>query len=366
MRATHLFALGAIACSSTAPELYVPHHYAAGTQANAPWPMLSHDAGGTGRAGVRGARSSAIKWTIPTGAFIGMASPVVAADGTIYIGNSAGALTAVHPDGSRAWQTATMGGIEGAPAIAADGSIYVASDDARLHVVSVDGSDTSGAAASDSLVSSVLIGDDGTAYFVAHHMGCWSRRGGAISCDLDASKFAIAAGRLWLAGVWLLETYGTSPLELDAGLAVAQGRFGAVLDDGTSFVLSNGRLEAHDANGVYLWSCNLPATMYELHVAISDPGRVYVRLPTGVMLASAAGPVWSVDVGATVAGELAVDAEGAVYFGANDGKLYGYDGAGARIFAIATGGPIRSSPAIGADGTVYIGSDDGLLYAVGP
>ena len=86
----------------------------------------------------------------------------------------------------------------------------------------------------------------------------------------------------------------------------------------------------------------------------------------GVMVVSAAGLVWSADVGATITGELAIDVEGVVYFGADDGNLYAYDASGARVFATATGGRVRSSPAIGADGTVYIGSDDGLLYAVGP
>jgi outer membrane protein assembly factor BamB len=33
-------------------------------------------------------------------------------------------------------------------------------------------------------------------------------------------------------------------------------------------------------------------------------------------------------------------------------------------WAIATGGSSNSSPAIGADGTVYVGSDDGKVYAI--
>ena len=354
------------ACGQAPPPAYVPYDYIAGTQAGAPWPVLCHDEGGSARANVHGARSGAIKWSAPTGAFIGTAAPIVAADGTIYIGNSAGALTAIRPDGSRAWQTTLAGGIEGAPAIAADGSIYVASDDARLHVLSRDGVDTPSEPASDSLVSSVLVDDTGTAYFEAHGHGCSTKPSGTPKCDLDGIKLAIAAGRLYVANYVLVETFGTKPIDGDAGAAVAQGRLGAVLDDGTSLIAWNDRLEAHDANGGYLWSCNLPTTIPELHVAASNPGLVYVRLPTGVMLASAAGVVWSASVNATITGELATDAEGVVYFGADDGNLYAYDTSGSRVFSVATGGRIRSSPAIGADGTVYIGSDDGLLYAVGP
>ena len=65
-------------------------------------------------------------------------------------------------------------------------------------------------------------------------------------------------------------------------------------------------------------------------------------------------------------GALAVDSKGAVYFGANDGKLYAFDGSGQPLFSVPTAGRVRSSPAIGADGTVYVGSDDGFLYAIGP
>ena len=37
-----------------------------------------------------------------------------------------------------------------------------------------------------------------------------------------------------------------------------------------------------------------------------------------------------------------------------------------KKWEFATGGWLESSPAIGADGTIYIGSDDKKLYAIGP
>ena len=55
----------------------------------------------------------------------------------------------------------------------------------------------------------------------------------------------------------------------------------------------------------------------------------------------------------------AIGANGTVYIGSNDGKLYAVNGmTGAKIWELQTGDIIRSSPAIGADGTVYVGSYD--------
>jgi hypothetical protein len=54
------------------------------------------------------------------------ANPVIAADGTIYVGNFAG-VVALSADGAQIWNAAVP--IAGAPALAADGTIYVPSQD---------------------------------------------------------------------------------------------------------------------------------------------------------------------------------------------------------------------------------------------
>ncbi len=376
MRARFLVAIGLVGCSTTPPQ--TQHGYRAGTQSGSPWPVIAHDEGATARAPVAAARSNHVRWTFDTGSFVGTASPVIAADGTVYIGNSAGTLTAVHPDGTLAWRTTIAGAIEGAPAIARDGSVYVASDDARLHVFTNDGIDTTSAVAPDSLRSSVLLDDTGAAYFTAHGQVCTAKRGGEIVCQLPAEdwanvlSFAIADERLYLFDGRLITTYDANPVDREAGTAIAQGLLGAVADDGTVYADVNGRVEAHDVAGAYIWSCDIPMAsayafeIYGFKIAVGGPGLVYVQYPTGVVLLSSAGVVWLVDVGATVSGGIAVDSEGAIYFGADDANLYAFDFSGKPMFTAKTGASVKSSPAIGADGTVYFGSNDGLLYAVGP
>jgi outer membrane protein assembly factor BamB len=63
----------------------------------------------------------------------------------------------------------------------------------------------------------------------------------------------------------------------------------------------------------------------------------------------------------------AIGADGTVYVGSTDGRLYAYDSAGGSVrWSVDTGGPIDSSPAIARDGGVFIGSESGKLTCVEP
>ena len=61
----------------------------------------------------------------------------------------------------------------------------------------------------------------------------------------------------------------------------------------------------------------------------------------------------------------AVSANGLVYIGSVDGKVYALDSkTGMQVWRFKTGDAIESSPNIGPDGTVYIASRDSKLYAL--
>ena len=57
-------------------------------------------------------------------------------------------------------------------------------------------------------------------------------------------------------------------------------------------------------------------------------------------------------------------ADGTIYLGSTDCKLYAVKPNGAQLWVFPTGGYVISTPAIGADGTIYVASDDGNLYAI--
>src|SRR5207302_1268619 len=66
---------------------------------------------------------------------------------------------------------------------------------------------------------------------------------------------------------------------------------------------------------------------------------------------------WTYSAGGAIASSSAVAADGTIYFGSFDHKLYAIKSDGTERWAFATGGTVRSTPAIGADSTVYVGSD---------
>ena len=75
--------------------------------------------------------------------------------------------------------------------------------------------------------------------------------------------------------------------------------------------------------------------------------RVKWKFPTGHRIVSS--PVY---------------ANGAIYFGGDDGNVYAVDAAdGHQLWKRSTGGPVAATPTV-ADGVVYVGSYDGKFYAL--
>ncbi len=70
--------------------------------------------------------------------------------------------------------------------------------------------------------------------------------------------------------------------------------------------------------------------------------------------------------GGIVCSSPAIGADGTIYVGSQDHKLYALNPNGTFKWAYSTGDEIEQSPAIGSDGTIYVGSDDNNLYALNP
>ena len=60
----------------------------------------------------------------------------------------------------------------------------------------------------------------------------------------------------------------------------------------------------------------------------------------------------------------AIGADGTIYVGSEDYKLYAINPDGTEKWRFAAGRSVHSSPAIGVDGIIYVGAYDNNLYAI--
>jgi len=138
--------------------------------------------------------------------------------------------------------------------------------------------------------------------------------------------------------------------------------------DGTLY-LSGRHLYAADP-GVYRkhkWVFQA-GNIFESSPAVGANGLVYAGCMDGKMYAvdSVTGVKrWEFVTGDAVYSSPALAADGTVYFGSYDGNVYALNGeTGEKRWEFATDGTVPASPIIGPDGTVYIGSMDNKVYAL--
>jgi len=125
-----------------------------------PWPMYRHDAQRTACTTYKGPEVPELKWTFQAGG--SLSSPVVGADGTIYVDSEDGNLYAIDPSGGKKWAYAIAGEKTSQAAIAADGTIYVARA-SNLYAIQPDGT-LKWTYSSDDEVYDLAIGPDGVIY----------------------------------------------------------------------------------------------------------------------------------------------------------------------------------------------------------
>jgi len=336
-------------------------------------------------------------WNFTAGGWV-YSSPAIGANGTIYVGSS-DKLYAINPDGSHSWNFTTGGSIRSSPAIGADGTIYVGSDDWKLWAINPDGSHSWNFTTGAGVWSSPAIGSDGTIY-----VGSWDNNLYAINPDGShswnftagngiQSSPAIGANGTIYVGSWDSKLYAINPDGSQSwkrtGCAVNSSP--AIGADGTIYVGSNdGKLWAINPDGSTKWRFTTGGPV-ECSPAIGADGTIYVGSNDGKLYAITgllspwpmfgqnprrtgrspyscpASPLlkWSFTTGYWVESSPAIGANGTIYVGSYDNRLYAINPDGSESWNFTTGGVNWSSPAIGADGTIYVGDGD-KLYAINP
>lgn len=306
------------------------------------WWMFGHDARHTMRSPITGPATNALQWSFATGDKV-YSSPVIGADGTVYVGSQDCKLYAINPDGSLKWSYTAGSWLLSSPAIGADGTVYIGSvaGDSKLYAIDPAGAlkwtyQMGGAIT----YSCPAIATSGTVY---------------VGCD-DGKLYAVNPdGSLkWLfdTGLWIR----TSP---------------AVAADGTVYVKNGFKLRAINQDGSLKWMIDLggEAADWFPSPSIGADGTVYVGNSYNQFYAiNPDGTVkWTYPINnENNTATPAIGADGTVYIGSTDSKLYALKPDGSLDWTCVVKGWIDASPAIGADGVLYVGSSSGSFYAINP
>lgn len=342
---------------------------------NTPQPKFHHDANNTGQSEYKGPQTNTTKWKYTTGGGV-LPSPVIGADGTIYIGSEDGNLYALYPNGKKKWSF-NFGDIVGyTPTIDSDGIIYIGSSK-KLFALYPNGTEKWNYTSENYISSSPAIGSDGTIYF-----GNYLKLG-ALNPDgtlkwnfltkgiIEFSPPAVGSDGIIYVGsedghLYALYPNGTEKWNFTCNDYIFASP--AIGSDGTIYIVSGNKFYSVTSTGNLKWEYSISNTTFPTlfsSPAIGSNGVIYVGSDNGYLYAfNTDGALkWKYQTGDEIDSSPCIGSDGIIYVGSADKFVYAINPDGTLKWKYKTGNGIGSSPCIGSDGTLYIGSQDCNLYA---
>jgi len=343
------------------------------------WTMFHGDARHSGWTGADAPHDSLLAWTRFTGDSIFYSSPVVASDGTIYIGTAGEELLALDPDGEVRWRYRTLGNLKYAtPAIGPDGRIYVGDAAGMFYAINPDSTKAWTFQAGGAIKSSATIGpggeiyfgcDDGLLYALDHDSSLrWTYPAG----DTIRSSPAVAPDSTVLFGCYDSYLYALRPDGTLRWRALTGGpiKYASPAVDTANVVYCgsyDGFLYAVTTSQEFLWACPLENAIRSTP-AIGPEGRTFVCAGTRLFCLKPDGDIeWHRDTGGVIySSPLYYSEDQAIVVGSDDGRLHCVHEDGTGDWTFTVGEPIRTSPAPSADSRLIYAADlTGVLRAFG-
>ncbi len=292
-----------------------------------PWPKFHGDMANTGRGENASPPDYESQFQTPS-QYI-KSSPVIGADGTVFVCGFDGVLYAQYPTNEPWWNYSFNEGCELGLALATDGTIYVPLEN-HLAAVGFFGLVKWKIPIAPS--GSPALGHDGTIY---------------VADLLNGTLNAITPQG---AIKW------SSPAPNANGCV-------AIAGDGTLYVGSqSGQLYAFTANGALKWTAQTgganptlaasPAIGSDgtIYIGSAGDGKLYAFNPNGALKWATA---TSENIIATTA---AIAEDGTIYVGSFDNNLYAFNPNGTIKWKLDLGDQIWSSPVLRGDGEIYVGT----------
>jgi outer membrane protein assembly factor BamB len=361
------------------------------------------------RADVKGPARANLRWSYRIGPsdtdlvdYGGVvSSPVVAADGTIYVGTRgtgsvASGLLALAPDGTLKWHYDTgANGVSSGAAVRADGSVVFASDDGTLFALETSGQRRWSTSLKARAFASPLVGPDGTIYMGTEsgltavrsdgsiawsNPGCAVGDGGA-SLQPDGSIRYTCQSALMVVSPSGVPGSGTLSATGDHQKIYGPPTIGpngevwftALSVPGAATTFSATLYSYSQVAGFQKRDFNWAATAFFNGPALLPNGDAVTGAPYGVngaQMEFVSVPIaggfsqWATYAQGTEA-QPSVDVDGNVYFTAGN-TLVSLGPTGAPRWTASVDSTVLIGMAVGADGTIYAGTVNGWLYAYGP
>ncbi len=288
----------------------LPYGYQAPVQASSPWPTFRRDHRNSGRSPIQAQYHGDHPWTFATAKGI-FSTPVIDAQGCIYIGSADHTFYALHPDGRVKWKYETGEVIDSAAALGEE--------------------------------TVTFISGDGFMYQAR-------REDGEILWKFEAPLQPGVSFNRWFEG------------------NVAVGFDGTLYAGNTNF-----HYYAVNPDGSLKWSYPTGSNAWS-QAAFGDDGSIYWgSCDTHVHAVTPQGkPRWKRRTLGFIAASAAIGSDGSIYIGSFDSNLYCLEPRRGRVkWRFATLDHIYASVALGADNrgetrTIYLASTDGYLYALEP
>ncbi len=293
---------------------------ASAAAAASPWPEMRHDSHNTGRSAIVGSYRGDRPWAFRTDRGV-FSTPVIGADGTVYIGSGDTYFYAIGADGHLRWKIKTGGVIDAGAALSAF---------------------------DPGLGSAPLTFGSGDDHL--YHVSTPSRGRPRVLWRFRASVPPVKGQQVdWWEG----------PVAVGPGGVLYAGNTG-----GTAYAIRpDGRLVWTFTAGGSVWTTP----------AFAGGSSYWGSLDLNIYKLNGSGrPVWHTFTPGFVISSPAIGTEGTVYVGSFDSKLYALDPAtGKPRWTFETTDHIYSSPALGQDraghtNAIYIASTDGSVYALDP